>query len=271
MRVRTTRHTLGTSTTTKVEEHKVLGVPWNPDSDRLVLDVSELARQASTIEPTKRNLVSLIGRFYDPLGFLAPVVVKFKILFQKLCQDGIEWDSPLPEDLTAEWRALVSDLGRSLPISIPRFHLQGAGRPVLMTTLCGFSDSSSRAYAAVVYLVARTETNTSVQFITSKTRVAPLRPQTIPRLELLSAFLLSKLIVSVSESLRPIMHALDMKCYTDSQVTRYWIRGTGKEWRPFVQNHVNGFDVTFLQTSGTSVQGRRIQRTCHQEGSVSWS
>ena len=92
--------TLGTSTTPKVEEHKVLGVLWNPGSDRLVIDVSELAQLASILQPTKRNLVSLIGKFSDPLGILAPVVVKFKILFQKLCQDKIDWESPLPDDLS---------------------------------------------------------------------------------------------------------------------------------------------------------------------------
>ena len=68
--------------------------------------------------------------------------------------------------------------------------------------LCGFCDALTHAYAAVVYLVIITDLGTSVRFVVSKTRVAPLQTQTIPRLELLSALLLSKLIVSVAESLQ---------------------------------------------------------------------
>jgi len=105
--------------------------------------------------------------------------------------------------------------------------------------LCGFCDASTRAYAAVVYLVLRTNTDTTVRFVVSKTRVAPLRPHTIPRLELLSAFLLSRLIASVANSLRPTLPQLEIQCFTDSQVALYWIRGTNKEWKPFVQNRVN--------------------------------
>ena len=74
--------TLGTSPVSSVEEHKILGIPWNSESDQLVFDISNIANLAHDLYPTKRNLVGLIGK----LGFLAPVIIKFKMLFQKLCQ-----------------------------------------------------------------------------------------------------------------------------------------------------------------------------------------
>ena len=92
--------------------------------------------------------------------------------------------------------------------------------------------------ATVVYLLLKTEAHTMVRFVAAKTRVAPLQAQTIPRLELLSAFLLSKLVVSVHSNLQHQMAPLDVRCYTDSQVALFWIRGKNKEWRPFVQNRV---------------------------------
>ena len=83
--------TLGASQPPTIEEHKVLGVLWNPESDQLIFDVTGLAKVATDLHPTKRNVVSLIGNSI-PIGFLSPVIIKFKILFQKLCQCKTDWD-----------------------------------------------------------------------------------------------------------------------------------------------------------------------------------
>ena len=230
--------TLGTSQPTGMEEHKVLGVPWNPESDQFIFDVSHLATLALDLEPTKRNLVSLIGKFYDPLGFLSPMIIRFKVLFQKLCLCKCDWDEAIPEELLEEWNRLISDLGMTLPVSLPRSYTSELDSHLKSATLCGFCDASTKAYAAVVYLVLRSETDCVTRFVAAKTRVAPLQSQTIPRLELLSAFLLSKLIVSVHNSLQHQMPPMGMCCYTDSQVALYWVQGKDKEWKPFVQNRV---------------------------------
>ena len=141
-------------------------------------------------------------------------------------------------ELVKEWKGLVLDLNGSLLVSLPRSYFCGIKEPVTSATLYGFCDASTRAYAAVVYLLLRTETDSVIRFVAAKTRVAPLQGQTIPRLELLSAFLLSRLIMSVHNCLRNQIEPLDVKCYTDSLVALYWIRGKDKEWKPFVQNRV---------------------------------
>ena len=81
--------------------------------------MTEVAKQAKNLEPTNRDVVSLIGRFYDPLGFLTPVVVKFKICMQCLCEARIGWDETLPRSLTSQWSNVMADLAEAQPLSTP--------------------------------------------------------------------------------------------------------------------------------------------------------
>ena len=155
------------------------------------------------------------------------MIIQFKKLFQRLCGEQLQWDEPLPDALQREWKTLVDDLRHSSLVSIPRSYHQGILDSVCSYSLCGFCDASTTAYAAVIYLVAKTETSTHTQFLASKTRVAPIQTLTIPRLDAVS---------SVLDSAIPDFM---IECYTDSTVALHWIRGTTKEWKPFVQNRVN--------------------------------
>jgi len=89
-----------------------------------------------------------------------------------------------------------------------------------------------------VYLQVETEDTTLSQFLCSKTRVAPVKKVTIPRLELLSALLLARLVSTVQRALEAEIQLSDVACHTDSQVTLYWIIGKDREWKQFVQNRV---------------------------------
>ena len=99
-------------------------------------------------------------------------------------------------------------------------------------------DASLRAFVAVIYLVMETHSRRHVKFIASKTQVSPTKLVTIPRLELLSALLLSRLMHSISGALEQEMSLSTPQCYTDSMVGLHWILETDKSWKPFVQNRV---------------------------------
>ena len=219
-------------------EQKILGVCWNVDDDQLHFRFANTAHQARQVEPTKRNIVSIVGRFYDPLGFLSPIVIRFKILFQELCEKGQDWDQPLTLELLAKWKELIEELEYCPMMSLPRCIWNGSSTEDVSCSLHGFCDASKHAYAAVVYLVLKSPMGQTVRFIASKTRVSPLKPQTIPRLELLSALLLARLIKSVATSLETEMQLGEPTCYTDSEVSLYWIRGVDRVWKQFVQNRV---------------------------------
>ena len=212
---------------------KVLGVSWNPVSDLLEFDIRGIAKSLQSLEPTKRNIIGFASRFYDPLGFLAPVIITLKVFFQDLCKSKLDWDDPLPSELLCKWKHVLSRFQGTV-ISVPRCYSCSTNTPT-ECALYGFCDASTVAYAAVVYLCIGPE---QAHFVASKTRVSPLTKQTIPRLELLSCLLLARLITHVLAALATVIKVRLGLCFTDSKVALFWIRGKGKEWKQFVYNRV---------------------------------
>ena len=233
---------LGKSQAPLHRERKVLGVRWNTVTDELVLSTGELASMARQVCPTKRQVVSTVGRFYDPLGILSPVLLPFKVFFQKLCKADVTWDQPLQGELFKEWNELLSGLTDDRLVRRPRCYRELGSPPVdgkLKAQLYGFCDASLKAYAAVVYLVMETGRERVPRLVCAKTRVAPLKELTLPRLELLSGLLLARLLHTVTSSLETELQLSPPQCFTDSKVSYHWIRGSNKGWKPFVQNRVN--------------------------------
>ena len=210
---------------TEAVERQVLGVRWNVTADRLVFDVSDICSLMKDTRPTKRNAVSLATRFFDPLGVISPITVRFKLLFQRLCESKADWDEPLTGTLLAEWKSLSSDLERCEPILIPRHCIGIDSSSVKSYSLQGFCDASQRAYAAVVCLQVETEVAVHTHLLCSKTRIAPIKEVTIPRLELLSALLLARLMSTTRNALEPDIRINQLTCFTDSKVALYWIIG----------------------------------------------
>ena len=123
--------------------------------------------------------------------------------------------------------------------SIPRCYFKLFAKEEGHGSLIGFCDASAGAYAAVVYLRIEGSAGTTVNFVVSKTRVSPVNKQSIPRLELLSTLLLAKLISSVSVALEVDIQLQPHRCFSDSKVILFWIKGITKEWKLWVENRVN--------------------------------
>lgn len=116
-------------------EHKVLDLCWNVGSDQFVFNVDEIATLAKEIEPTKRHVVAIVGKFYNPLGFLSPTVVQFKMFYQELCQSKLSLDEARTGELLDKWLSLVSGLLGGPQITIPRCFLEGVSTQVQSYTL----------------------------------------------------------------------------------------------------------------------------------------
>ena len=101
-------------------EQKILGVRWNFVQDHLVFDLGELATLVRNAGPTKQHIVGVGSKFHDPLGFISPITIRFKMLFQDLCLSKIEWDEPVLGELLSKWKLLVSSF-QSTVVTIPRY------------------------------------------------------------------------------------------------------------------------------------------------------
>ncbi|XP_046141146.1 uncharacterized protein LOC123987688 [Osmia bicornis bicornis] len=208
-----------------------LGVVWRPNTDTFSLRV--LPPLNETTRYTKRRILSEVASLFDPLGWAAPVLIFAKILMQDLWTIGAEWDEDLLEQLLSAWETFRSALSQRDALAIPRWTNYSAN--IAQLELHGFCDASQRAYAAVVYLrVSRGESSVATLLV-AKTKVAPVKALSIPRLELCGAVLLSKLIAEVKKGLTL---PATITAWTDSSVTLHWIRGHVSTWKPFVVHRV---------------------------------
>ena len=124
---------------------KVLGITWDAERDDFLFSFEEIANDANDLPPTKRSILSIGARIYDPLGFLCPVFIQNKVLFQLTCLRKLNWDDNLPDDVKHKWFKWLNDLRLLNHVTIPRFI--GANFTDKCNDIClhGFCDSSTNS------------------------------------------------------------------------------------------------------------------------------
>ncbi|GFT04977.1 integrase catalytic domain-containing protein [Trichonephila clavipes] len=200
---------------------KVLGLAWDPENDLIYFDPKDLLKFMSRTGESKRFILSVIGRIFDPIGILGPFVIKLKCLLQELWTLGVQWDSELPPKLRHKWQQWSSEAEGLTEVKIPRFYLGNIDQEISKCEIHCFSDASKSAYGTILYLrfvTCNNEIETS--FICSKSRVAPLKSLTLPRLELIAALLSARSAKQVSSCLKC---DANIHYWTDSLISYYWI------------------------------------------------
>jgi len=238
------------STSISIDDHLVihsLGLSWNLYEDAFEFSFSHTSYETIT----KRQVLSAIAKLFDPLGLISPIIIKAKILMQELWTLKLGWDTPLPPTIITKWVTFTENLQDLSNLKFPRWIGFKAGHIV---EIHGFSDASPQAIAAVAYSRWCTPTGEiAVQLICSKTKVAPLKRQTIPRLELIGAVLLTKLVKRLIQTLNSTNPEVFL--WTDSQVTLTWINNHPSRWKEFVHNRVCYIQETIPQARWKFVAG----------------
>ncbi|XP_028164080.1 uncharacterized protein LOC114355439 [Ostrinia furnacalis] len=174
----------------------VLGLKWNPSDDILQFSVDMELNQPVT----KRTILSKSAKLFDPLGLLSPCTIIPKIILQKLWQSKLDWDDPVDNSLLKEWNTFAENLKSLTELAIPRCTI--ICNPIKIE-LHAFSDASQLAYASSIYLRSIDASgHVLVRLLCAKTKVAPLKAATIPRLELCGALLSARLSAKVLKALR---------------------------------------------------------------------
>lgn len=151
---------------------------------------------------------------------------------------NVGWDEELDVETARRCMEWVNDVKRVNSITLDRCVYDSPSEEVLSCELHGFGDASEKAYCAVVYFVYRTSAGVRVRLVTAKTRIAPLQSLTIPRLELMSAMMLTRLMNAVKNALKAQVECVETRYWLDSKTALCWLQNQG-EWKQFVRHRVN--------------------------------
>ncbi|UYV76289.1 hypothetical protein LAZ67_13003275 [Cordylochernes scorpioides] len=214
---------------------KILGVVWNKMEDSLKCELPDnLSLQPKL---TKRLVLSMVQRIFDPLGFCAPVFLPPKLLLQRSWGLKLGWDTPLPESMAQEFRTWLDQIKFIELIKIPRYMWNDLIFPTEVHIFC---DASQIGYGAVAYLRSETGRENTLTLIWSKVRLAPMKSITIPRLELMAMVLGARLANAIQAALK---RKCETTLWSDSTTALSWIKKE-IEWRVFVRNRVREIQAT---------------------------
>ena len=225
---------------TSEQSTKILGINWHHEEDELFFNLEQIYQLAKQLPPTKRSLLKVAAKVFDPLGCLSLFTIKLKVLFQELCIEKIPWDELLSGDYLKHYETLISEISSMNGIKLPRSFVK-LGEKVKSVEIHAFSDTSEWAYACVVYAHILYESGeVEVHFVASKAKVAPIKKQSIPRLELLGATLMSRLVDSVRKVLQEEFPQTLLRQFywVDSMATLCWIKNK-RAWKQFIRHRVN--------------------------------
>ena len=173
---------------------RVLGVIWDVQKDAFLFKI-----KPKELADTQRKVISLTASIFDPIGFLAPFIVQAKIFVQSLWKLRQGWDEKVPEEIQQEWSIWQNELQSLAEFLVPWFYRLVMVSPTSIQ-LHLFGDASEKAFCAVAYF--RFEYpggERQCAFAAAKTRVAPVKPLSIPRLESQAAVLSVQLACTIQK------------------------------------------------------------------------
>ena len=213
-------------------KERLLGMLWKLKEDNFTFEVNLPQRPL-----TRRGILSALSSLYDPLGFVAPVVLEGRLILQSLCKRKAEWDEEITSHEAEKWLEWTSCLPAISNLNIPRCLYSSGLSQAKSLEIHNFCDASSFAYGACSYLKIVDKNDISLySFLMGKARLAPIKTVSIPRLELTAAVLSVRLNAAMKRALN-IEYCVS-KFWTDSMAMLHCIQNKSKRFPTFVANRL---------------------------------
>ena len=222
-----------------MKTERVLGLIWNPNTDAFGFNLQFHKVDPSVVSgekrATKRDILKMIMSIFDPLGLLAPFTVKAKIIMQEVWRAGLGWDDFVTDRMNEKWLQWTEELKAITNLTIPRRYSFGTGQ-LRSRQLHVFCDAGELAYGAVAYIRTETDSGVDVSLVMAKSRVTPLKPISIPRLELQAALIGSRLSNFIKEEMDVKFD--EIHYWSDSSTVIFWIRSESRRFKTFVSHRL---------------------------------
>ncbi|XP_031350458.1 uncharacterized protein LOC116176124 [Photinus pyralis] len=232
----------------------ILGLVWDKFADTLSVasDVIKDCELVHSRPVSKRTMLSIAQKIFDPVGFTCPATLLPKLLLRKTWEQKVSWDEKVTEEISSDFQRWLEEVHLLAQIKIPRW-IHFSIRDSNELTMHVFCDASQNAYAAVVFLRGIFQGKVFIRLLAAKSRIAPLKKATIPRLELLAALIGARLSKSV---LSGLAEEIKTHFWSDSTTVLSWIKRR-EQWSIFVANRVNEICSLSSPTEWSHVTGSK--------------
>ena len=219
------------------DSNMVLGMVWDANTDLLTFKtkystVDEWKAACKVQQWTKRSVLQTTASTFDPLGLLSPIITYPRLIIQQLWSENLGWDDPIGDNMSKKWEQCLINILKVRCLSFPRWIRDADNSKLELHVFC---DASETAYATVIYsrVIAKGGKITTL-LVMAKSRIAPLKNETVSRLELVACVLGTRLLTAVNLSYN--IDPQNVFYYTDSRNSLCWINTPSSKAKTYVFN-----------------------------------